>query len=603
MNTAAIGSYQNSVAPQNSRTFADYIEVFKRRFNTFLISFISVIVLSVLAAFLIPPTYKSSSTILIEQQEIPQELVRSTVTSFADQRVQIISQRVMTRSNLLEIIQQFNLYAAERKREPLEIVLADMREDINLSMISAEVVDPRSGRPTRATIAFTLSYFSESPELAQKVADKLTSLYLNENLKTRTVMATEAAVFLADEADRQSKQINFLEKELASFKERHLGSLPELNQMNLQLMERTERELLEVERQIQSVNERKIYLGSELAQLSPNQAIFSETGERILGSVDRLKTLESKLISMMAIYSEDHPGILRARKEIEVLKRELDNTSVDTWPTVIVSNEVEIRLEKAKQDRITLRQRYAADHPDVKRVEMEINNMESTLASQSAETNSALQAKPDNPAYIQLQAQANAADSELSSLKQEQKELQKKLFMYEERITGSPQVEREFKALTRDYENAWLKYQEVKAKLMEAQLAKELESERKGERFTLIDPAQLPEEPVSPNRLAIVLLGLFISVGLGAGIMAMRESMDCTVRGAKGVALLLNVTPLAVIPYVATSEEKTGKTGKRVFLSLLLVACFAGGLAAIHFFKTPLDVLWYVTLRRFGIDV
>src|SRR5580700_7786647 len=146
-------------------------------------------------AVVLPSTYRSMATILIEQQEIPQELVRSVITSFADQRVQVISQRVMTTQNLLSLIERYNLYPDIRQKEPREVLLAKMRKDIGMHMISADVIDPRSGTPTHATIAFSVSYQSHSPDLALKVANELTSLYLNENLTSRTQLTAQTSSF------------------------------------------------------------------------------------------------------------------------------------------------------------------------------------------------------------------------------------------------------------------------------------------------------------------------------------------------------------------------------------------------------------------------
>ncbi len=136
---------------------------------------------------------------------MPDELIQSTVTSFAAQRIQLISQRVMTRTNLVEIMDKYGLYKDERRRETIEEVLEQMREDISVDMITAEVVDPRTGRPAEATIAFTLGFKSESPVLAQKVAGEMTTLYLSENLKTRTEGAAETYDFLTAEANRYLK--------------------------------------------------------------------------------------------------------------------------------------------------------------------------------------------------------------------------------------------------------------------------------------------------------------------------------------------------------------------------------------------------------------
>ena len=137
-----------------------------RRRATFLLVAAGAMVLTILLAVLLPSTYRSTAIILIEQQEIPQELVRSVITSFADQRVQVISQRVMTTQNLITLIDRYDLYPKVRQKQPREVLLEQMRDDIGMKMISADVIDPRSGRPTQATIAFSVSYQSESPDLA-----------------------------------------------------------------------------------------------------------------------------------------------------------------------------------------------------------------------------------------------------------------------------------------------------------------------------------------------------------------------------------------------------------------------------------------------------
>ena len=180
-----------------------------------------------------PATFKSTATILIKEQEIPSELVRSTVTSFAAQRIETIKQRVMTRPNLMEIIEKYNLYVKEKKRKTTEEVLNVMREDISLKMISADVMDPRTGRPGVATIAFTLSYQGKNPGSTQKVAGELTSLFLAENLKTRKEKAAETYTFLTDETVKLEEKIAESGKKLAEFKEENANSLPEMSVMNV----------------------------------------------------------------------------------------------------------------------------------------------------------------------------------------------------------------------------------------------------------------------------------------------------------------------------------------------------------------------------------
>ncbi|MEW8287814.1 MAG: lipopolysaccharide biosynthesis protein, partial [Candidatus Thiodiazotropha endolucinida] len=173
----------------------------------------------------------------------------------------------------------------------------------------------------------------------------------------------------------------------------------------------------------------------------------------------------------------------------------------------------------------------------------------------------------------------------------------------EERLIQSPQVEREYRNLTRDYENALAKYQEVKAKQLEAELAESLERERKGERFSLIEPPQLPEEPDKPNRIAILFLGFVFSFAGGFGNVVVRESMDQSVYGSKSVAAITHAPPLAVIPYIECSEDQRQHTTNGAIAIFGLIAAMAITVVSVHLFYKPLDVIWYIVLQKLGIEL
>jgi uncharacterized protein involved in exopolysaccharide biosynthesis len=232
--------------------------VLRRRKRPALIAATLMFVVGILTAVFFPPTYVSSSTILIEQQEIPQDLVRSTVTSFADQRIQSITQRTMTFANLSELIKKYDLYADDRKSAPMEVVIETMRRDIKTKIISADVVDPRSGRPIEATIALSIKYHSRNPELAQKIASEITSLFLNENLKNRKEMATLTEEFLAKSLEDERVKLKALETKLSEFKQRHAKELPEYNQFSFATMERLDTEYRERLTRLDALQERRI---------------------------------------------------------------------------------------------------------------------------------------------------------------------------------------------------------------------------------------------------------------------------------------------------------------------------------------------------------
>ncbi|MBU1191451.1 MAG: lipopolysaccharide biosynthesis protein [Gammaproteobacteria bacterium] len=578
---------------EQTKNLQDYIAAFWRRRAQITATFVVIFGIGLIVALALPPTYRSAATILIEEQQIPAELVQSTVTSYASQRIQTISQRVMTRSNLMEIIDKFDLYTKERKRDTTEEVLFQMRDDIKLDMISAEVVDPRTGRPTAATIAFSLAFQGEQPAQVQKVANELTTLYLQENIKTRASKAQETLTFLTDESNRLNQKIADLEKKLAEFKEVHAGNLPDLQDLVRSQIDRTERDLSDTATQIRSLEDRKFYLEGQLGQLEPYGQDVNLSPEA------RLKALRTQYTTTASRYSPDHPDVTRLKREIESLERETGNVSSrDTLLDQIASRNIELA---------SVQDKYSDEHPDVVRIKREIAALEANLAKAPANSSSDQRRNPDNPAYITLQAQLNSTDNEIRSLQTKRTDLEKKRTEYEQRLTTMPQVEGEYRNIARDLQNASTQYQEINAKRMQAQIAQQLETESKGERFTLIEPPVLPEEPIKPNRPAIVFLSLVLALGAGLGYAAVAESLDSTVRGAKGVLATLQVAPLAVIPYLASDRETAAQRKHRRMLVYGAVAIVFTAVILVHFLVSPLDVLWFRALRKAtkvtGIDL
>ena len=578
-----------------TKSIQEYIAGIKRRKGKVVITFFILLLITVALAFGLPAVYRSSALILIEQQEIPEDLVRSTVTSYADQRIQVITQRAMRTKNLWDIVQRYDLYKKKRENYPKEVVIQEMRKDIAQNIISAEVVDPRTGRPTNATIAFELSYDNESPAMAQKVANDLSSLYLKENIKSRKQKASETSSFLTDETEKLEKKISQLEENLAKFKQENSGKLPELIDMNLSLMNRVDSQIDEVESQLRTLQERKIYLDSELAQLNPHSTLISSTGERILSPEDRLKMLQTQYLTESSKYAEDHPDLVRMTKEIEKLQSEIG------W--VDETESLSKQLETLRSELADLSGRYSDSHPDVKKVKREIESINGQLDTirerqkQKAQIKSGF-SKPDNPAYVQLKAQLEAALAEIKSLKLKRERLSEKYQEYEQRIIEMPIVEKDYRALLRDYDQAVAKHRDIKARQMEAKLGQSLEEGRKGERFELIEPPMLPEKPVKPNRIAILALGFFLSIAACLGMAIALDQIDPRVWGYNGVKTISGSAPLVAIPFIETPADRRRKWIIRLGALIIIAALITLALFAIHLFYKPLDVLWYIIMRK-----
>ncbi len=572
---------------EQAKDIQDYIVAIRKRKTAIFSIFSVVLFLTIAVAFLLPAIYKSGSTILIEQQEIPPELVMSTVTSYAAERIQTIQARVMTRTNLLRIVDEFKLYEDERKFETTEEIIERVKEDISLNVISAEVVDPRTGRPSAATIAFSLSYKGESPAKVQRVANELTTLYLNENLTSRSQKATETSEFFKEETERLSNQIDELETKIAAFKQQHAKALPELQELNLGMMQRKETELTTIDATLRTLEEKRFYLSGQLAQLDPGNPA-------VPGSADRLKVLQAEYASVRSKYSEEHPDIVRLKSEIASLEKETgQSNNADA-----IAEELKLLSGELAQKK----QKYTAEHPDVVALEGKIETLNKELAEvKNKPAEDYYKEQPDNPIYITIQSQIAGVESEIKSIKTQRKEVLKKISEIESSLYEAPQVERDYLVLKRDYQNAVIRYQETKAKQMQADVAKQLESESKGEKFTLIDPAALPEKPVSPNRPAIIFLGFILALGCSIGFAIVSDAISGTVRGARSIQRLLGALPLSVIPYEMNllDRVKTKRIKKRVIL--LFIAVIVLALLFIHFVVSPLDVLWFRILRK--IDV
>src|SRR5262245_28081181 len=270
-------------APQTSQfSLKDFGHAIVRRSLLLIILAVAFVGTALAIALLLPPQYRSTGTILIEQQEVPAELVRSTVTANADQRLQVINQRVMTQSNLLEIIRQYHLYPDRQNKDTREELVRRLRDDISLKMINADVIDPRSGSPRQATIAFSVSYLNRNPEHSVKVANELVSLYLAENLTERQRLAGNTTNFLVEEGERLKRQIAQTESNLATFKLKHADAMPELQSMNRNLLDRTEQDLRSSEMRSASLEQQRVFVESQLSQVKPNSMLTTDTGERVL---------------------------------------------------------------------------------------------------------------------------------------------------------------------------------------------------------------------------------------------------------------------------------------------------------------------------------
>ena len=299
----------------------EYLAILRQRKWSLILPMVGIMVLSLAVAFLLPSVYRSDATIFIEEQEVPTDYVASTVTTYAEQRIQAIYQRIMTFTPLLDIIIEHGLYTELRNKYSSEEIVEKMRLDTTLEPISTEILDRRTGRPGTATIAFVLGYEGRNPQKVLRVANKLVSLFLEQNLKQRVQQVEETSSFLESEIARIKIDLSKSESELAVFKQKHINELPEMMQVNLQGLNNIERSLETINQQISSLKERESYFQSQVANQNPSLSNESRS---------RLEELKIQLVALTKNFSDEYPDVKKTRAEIAELEQILAASGSDS---------------------------------------------------------------------------------------------------------------------------------------------------------------------------------------------------------------------------------------------------------------------------------
>ncbi len=523
---------------------SDFWEILVRRKKQFLVPFAAILAVTLALAFLLPPTYKSEATFLVQRQSIPQDMVESTINSFVEEQIEQIRQRLLARDTLLEIARKFDLYAEALEKDPAGTV-RKLRDDVQVEMVEVRASDPnRRTSQQVTTIAFTVAFQAPTAETAQAATNELAQRFLAEHQARRDAQAQEVSLFLEQQAAELATEIARLEAELASFKQKELRQLPELMNTNLRLYEKTEQDIDGAEEQIRSLREQIDVARAELSLTPKYEAVTNEEGNRVLSAPERLSVLTAEYFRASSRYSPMHPDIVRLRREIGVLAEQLGGGGQ--------AEEMLSELVNLQEQLREARGRYAGEHPQVRRLENAVAAVQRSFRAEVVEEvgsgAGSNMPPPNNPRYVALQTQLKSSEAALQAKQQELEDLKSRLAQYESRLYETPAVERDFRSLTRNYETAVAQYQELRDKQRRAELARNLESGQSGEKFVLTSSAYLPLLPVSPNRIGIGLLGMLLALAGGVGAVALAEHLDTTIRSGRMVVATLGAPPLAVVP-------------------------------------------------------
>ena len=576
---------------EEERGLGDFIAAVKRHKGLAALVAAGVFAVGAVTIFTLPTYYESTATILLEEPEVPEELVRTTVTTFAAQQIQYINQRVMTRTNLAQIIEKFDLYADKRRYMPALLLTDEVQSNIRLDLVNVELNDPTRGVQMVSTIAFSLGFEDVNAKVAQRVANELVSLYMEENVRSRTVQTGETVAFLTDEVNRLDSEVKEIEGRVARFKKENEGFLPEMVGINRELSLRTEDMLLDVQRRRTSLEATRILIDAQLSQITPTSPVMMPDGRVSMPQQDQLKGLQTRLAMLKGQYSDDHPDVMRTQREVDALMAATGLTSNLGQTTTL--------LVTARTDLSKARETYNDDHPEVRRLERLVISLVQSIKDQRGVEDALI--KPDNPAYISLITQRDALVEDGKALRIEAQELRKKLAEYEARLLATPEVEQLYYALQRELQTAIQRYIAMRERQFGAEMGEALEMQSKGERFVLVEPPNLPLEPSTPNRPALLLMLMILAPALGFALVPLKEAMDHAIWGAKMLDSIQGGPPIAEIPVILTHQE-AARARRLRYLSWAGAPAFVLITAVvIHFAYRPLDVIWYVTLRKLGI--
>lgn len=518
--------------PETTYSFDDYVDSFRRRRKILLIIALPIVLGAAALATFLPNKYTAVARIDIDLQGSDvRTLEPIQLTSYADQYIRDLEDRVMMRENLLALVNEAGVFPAGLDELTESERVAQVRDSVDVVVKTQPVRSPGSDRTVDLISGFDVQVVSRDPKYAHRVADYVSKKFLEADRLGRTERAGSTSKFLRDQMSATERDIVALEDEIADFKVANACCLPELMELNLAVIQRTERDIDALQPRIRSLDKERAFKQSQIEEIR-QQA----------GSSGRLAELESEYLRLVANYGPDHPDINRVRREIDAI------TSAGNFSGDATSELIDLRMRLAEAE-----QRYSDEHPDVIRYKREIALLESKQGTVGEGEQLRLLG---NSRYLQLRADLNDIDTELAELRRRVPELRSKIEDYETRLMRTPQIESEYQALNRKLETARDNFENLQNRLVIASQTEALESTEIGARLTEVRSASEPTSPSGPPRAAIMIIAVFFAGTIGFGAMILAELSDSTVRGRKDVETVLNMVPLAAIPVII---DETGR--------------------------------------------
>ncbi len=558
-------------------------KVFRRRISWFLWPLISLTALAAIISSVLPNVYRSTATVLIMNQQIPSALVPSTVTTYAQERIQSITQEVMSRSKILKLTEKYNLLPDKVKKLTTEELVDEIRKRISFQTINAEINKESQSQPVLLTIAFSISYEDEDPKKAQAVTNEIVSFYLEKNLESREKVARGTTEFLTEQLKQEKMRMDDLQSRLAAFQKEHLEELPEYSTLNMQKLERLNQRISDVGMQIRSLEEQRTILKGNQAMLDPYS---SSASSKVMTQSERLQQVQLERAQALSKYSASHPAVKAKDQEITLLESENQGG--------VGYDQMMDNLRDAETRLANLKSTYTDKHPEVQSTEREIKRIKVRLAQlqNDRHASSRMTSAPTSPAYITLEAELEKLSVSISSLQAEKTQLEKDTKDLLEKLHSMPQVAKQSTELDTEYQSAKYNFSTIEQKLLAAQVSQGMEEEKKGESFQVVEPAFLPEKPAKPNRTAIMLAGVVLALGLSVGAAAAREFSDKRIHDLEALQRITRLPVISIIPAIITEADAAAMRKRKVILGVSGICGVIGVVLAVHLFVMDLDIVY-----------
>lgn len=513
--------------------FERYFDLLKRRHMHFLLPLFAGWLLVWGSTWVIPARYKSSTLILVEQPTMPKNYVVPNINDDLQDRLQSITQQILSRTRLLLIIDKLHLYESRSHASMTpDDKVALMRKDISIDLV-------RDAHNEEIT-AFRVSFSARDPHVAQKVTSELTALFINENLRVRQEQSEDTTKFIESQLTDARSALSSQEAKVKEFESTHQGSLPTQQASNLQILSGLQQQLQNEQDALNTAKQQRVYLQALLQQYRPVNGTPTAgvpVSPELVTVNENLEKLQAQLTDLRSRYTDRYPDVVKLKDQIA-------------------------RTEKIRDQMIADARRKASQA--------------GSSTAKSADPNEMNQSAP----VLQLQGQVHANQVEIANRERAIADLNGRIADYQARLNQEPANEQELADLTRGYDQSKANYDDLLKKMNESAMATSMEQMQQGQRFTMLDPPTLPLKPDFPDRQKFCGLGLVVGVIFGLGLVGITELLDDRIYSEKQLKALLPVEILSQVPDVPAPED-TRHRRRKVFLGwctaiLVFVVILAG---------------------------